>query len=273
VTLEADNKKLPSYEQPPVTEVACSVLFPPIKGLFSPYLGLLWQRFQPEYPFCNDVAPIAPSIEIFDEQDVELKINLTSVPPLPRVWFINQDETKLIQVQPDRFIHNWRKIDEKSKYPRYDSLIKDFQKHLIIFDNFIAEADLERIQPRQYELTYVNEIPQGQTWLTPEDIGRIFPDIDWKASSSRFLVHPQNLDWSTVFELPNQQGRLRASVKTIILDKKSTLFFELTARGVGNYTSSETLRSWFDMAHEWIVRAFSDLTKEEVQINTWKRRE
>jgi hypothetical protein len=63
VIVGADIIKLPSYDQPPVTEVACSVLFDSIEGLLSPHIGLLWQRFQPEYPFCDDVAPIAPRIE------------------------------------------------------------------------------------------------------------------------------------------------------------------------------------------------------------------
>lgn len=272
MTVGADTGKLPSYDQPPITEVACSILFPPLEGLLSPYIGLLWQRFQPEYPSCDDVVPIAPRVEIFDDQNAEPQLKLSNIPPLPRVWFINQDGTRIIQIQQDRFIHNWRKVGVDSEYPRYNSLIRAFQNHLANFDNFLTEAELGRVQPLQYELTYVNQIPQGQAWLTLEDIGKVFPDVSWKGSSPRFLAHPQSISWATVFELPDELGRLHTSVKPVILNEKPTLLFELTVRGIGNYTSLEILQNWFDTAHEWIVCAFADLTDKETQTKIWKRR-
>jgi uncharacterized protein (TIGR04255 family) len=253
--------------------VACSVLFPSLEGLLSPHVGLLWQRFQPEYPFCDDVVPIPPRVEVFKNQDVESQLKLSSIPPLPRAWFINQNGTRIIQIQRDRFVHNWRKTETDSEYPRYDRLIKDFQKHLAEFDDFLTEAELGQVQPIQYELTYVNQIPQGQAWLTLEDIGKIFPDVSWKAGSSRFLSHPQSISWVAVFDLPDELGRLHASVKLGVLNEKPTLLFDLTVRGLGNYTSRDTLQNWFDEAHKWIVCAFADLTDKEMQTKTWKRRE
>jgi uncharacterized protein (TIGR04255 family) len=273
VTAGEDIKKLPFYDQPPITEVACSVLFPSLEELLSPHIGLLWQRFQPEYPFCDDVVPITPRVEIFDDQNIEPQLKLSNIPPLPRAWFINQDGTRIIQIQRDRFVHNWRKVHVDSEYPRYSSLIRDFQNHLNNFDDFLTEASLGQVQPLQYELTYVNQIPQGQVWSTLEDIGKVFPDIIWKASSSRFLAHPQSIHWTTVFELPNKLGRLHTSVKPATLNEKPTLLFDLTVRGIGNYNSREILQNWFDTAHEWIVRAFADLTDKETQTKIWKRRE
>ncbi len=266
-------KKLPFYDQPPITEVACSVLFPSLEGLLSAHIGLIWQRFQPEYPACDDVVPIVPKVEIFDDHKFEPQLKLSNIPPLPRVWFISQDGTKIIQIQRDRFIHNWRKASPESEYPRYDSLIRAFQAYLSNFDDFLTEAELGRVQPLQYELTYVNHIPKGQGWLTFEEIGNVFPDIGWQVGSPRFLSHPQSLSWATVFELPDELGRLYTSVKPAILDDgTSTLMFDLTVRGIGSYTSREMLQSWFDIAHEWIVRAFADLTHQEMQTKIWSRR-
>ncbi len=272
MTVGADTGKLPSYEQPPITEVACSVVFPSIEGLLSPHIGLLWQKFQPEYPLCDDVVPIASRIEFFGNQSIEPQLSLSNIPPLPRVWFISQDETRIVQIQRDRFVHNWRKVTLESEYPRYDSLIETFQEHLANFYDFLAEAELGEVQPLQYELTYVNEIPQGKAWLTLEDIGKIFPDISWKKSSQRFLTCPQNISWATVFELPDQLGRLHTSVKSVILNERLTLLFELTVRGIGSFTSRDTSQDWFNTAHEWIVYAFADLTDKETQANVWKRK-
>lgn len=272
MTVGADAGKLPSYDLPPVTEVACSVLFSSIEQLLSPHIGLLWQQFQPEYPFCDDVAPIAPKIEVFGNQNIEPEFELSHVPPLPRVWFINQNGTRVVQIQRDRLVYNWRKVSAESEYPRYASLIKAFQGYLSNFDVFLKEAELGQVRPLQYELTYINQIPKGQAWSSIEDIGKVFPDFKWISNPQRFLTHPQSISWATVFELPDQLGRLHTSVKPAIFNDNPTLLFELTVRGIGNYNSLEVLQNWFDVAHEWIVRAFADLTEEETQTQIWKRR-
>lgn len=273
MTPEANSGKLPSYEQPPLTEVACSVLFQPIAGLLSPYIGLLWQEFQPDYPICDDVAPIAPRIETFGQQSIGQKIELSQIPQLPRVWFIHQDSTRIIQVQRDRFIYNWRKIDPQNEYPRYEILVEAFYKHLTKFNDFLKETDLGEIQLLQYELTYINQIPQGQIWSSLDDIGKVFPDISWGVNPQRFLTHPQNISWATIFELPKEFGRLYVSVNPAFSNDEQFIMFELTVRGIGSSTSFSDVKNWFNSAHHWIVRAFADLTDKEVQTRVWKRRD
>lgn len=272
MTVSANTRQLPSYDKPPVSEVVCSVLFDSIEALLSPHIGLLWQRFQPDYPFCNDVAPLASKVEVFNNQVIKAQLELSDIPPLPRVWFINSDGTRVVQIQRDRLIHNWRKIGSNSEYPRYDSLIKAFQEHFNRFNSFIEEGDLGKIQILQYELTYVNQIPQGEAWETLEDIGKIFPDFKWQANLNRFLPIPQSIDWDTSFDLPEEFGRLHISIRDAVLNNHPTLLFELTVRGIGGYTSLDSMQSWFDAAHERIVQAFADLTDERIQTNVWKRR-
>jgi uncharacterized protein (TIGR04255 family) len=235
---------------------------------------LLWESFQPEYPFFDDVAPIAPKIELFGNQVIESELQLSDIPPLPRVWFVSSDETRIIQIQRDRLIHNWRKLSSDSEYPRYDSLIQAFQDYLSRFDSFLKEAELGQIQPSQYELTYVNQIPQGEAWKTLEDIGKIFPDFTWRVNSQRLFPEPKSVNWTTIFELPDQIGRLYATLKSVsaLQENKSILLFELTVRGIGSHTSCELMKDWFDIAHGWIVGAFADLTSETIQTEIWKRR-
>lgn len=273
MTLGTDTRQLISYEKPPVNEVICSVLFDPIEALLTPHIGLLWQRFQPDYPFCNDVTPVAPNVEIFNDQAIETVIQLSNIPPLPRVWFISSDETKVVQIQRDRLIHNWRKISSNSECPRYNSLIKAFQNHLKSFNDFLQEADLGTIQIRQYELSYVNQISQGEGWETLEDLGKIFPDFKWQNSVERFLPKPQYIHWNTTFDLPENLGRLHISITNGLTNDHPTVFFALTVRGMGNYNSFDLMQNWFDMAHEWTVKAFADLTDQKIQTNIWKRRD
>jgi uncharacterized protein (TIGR04255 family) len=268
--------ELPHYEKPPVVEVVCGILFDPIETLLTPHIGILWQKFQPDYPFCSDVAPLAPKVEVFNEsietQQIRLAdIRLTDVPPLPRVWFIKSDQTTLIQVQRDRFIHNWRKVSPENEYLRYETLINVFQDHLSCFDSFLNEAGLGEIKPQQYELTYINQIPQGQGWKTLEEIGDIFPDFAWRANTQRFLTNPKNTSVTTTFDLPDEIGRLYAVINHVMSDTGPTLSFEITVRGIGNYKSREAMRDWFDIAHDWVGKAFADLTGENVRRNIWKQ--
>ncbi len=271
--ITGDNSgKLPHYDEPPVTEVAFSVLFLPLEGLLSPHIGLLWERFQPEYPYCTDSNPIVPEFEFFDQKNIEPLLEQSDIAPLPRVVFTSQDETRIIQIQRDGFACNWRKVDMQNKYPKYSNLIAEFQENLVKFDEFLQNCELDKLQPLQYELTYVNQIPQGEAWLTFEDIGKIFPDMSWRKSALRFLTNPQSIAWDALFELPDKIGRLYASIKSIKIEDESTLLFEMTVRGIGNYTSREVLQDWFSIAHEWIVSAFTDLTGNETQTKIWKRR-
>ena len=273
MTVKLNNTKQLSYDQPPITEVACSVLFNSLEGILTPHIGLLWGVFQPEYPFSDDAAPIAPRIEAFGNQNIETELELSNIPTLPRVWFISTDETRIIQIQRDQLIHNWRKLGSDSEYPRYDSLIQAFQEHLSKFDNFLVQSEIGKVEPVQYELTYVNKIPQGETWKTFEDIGKIFPDYAWRTHSQRFLSEPETINWITTFELPDEIGRLYVVIRnTIDEEKNPLLLFELTVRGIGSYSSYESMKSWFDIAHEWVVQAFADLTAETIQTEIWKRK-
>ncbi len=47
---------------------------------------------------------------------------------------------------------------------------------------------------------------------------------------------------------------------------------ELTVRGIPKDKSVETMWQWFDLAREWIVRGFTDLTGQEMH-SRWERQE
>jgi uncharacterized protein (TIGR04255 family) len=74
-----------------------------------------------EYPQIKETAPIPSQIERYgDEQQQGVTPNFQFMDNAnTRSWFINSSDTKVIQVQRDRFIINWRKLDTGEKYPRY----------------------------------------------------------------------------------------------------------------------------------------------------------
>ncbi len=214
-----------------------------------------------------------PAIERFGPAPEPNEVEISASPPLPRVWFIHKDENGIIQVQRDRFLHNWKKVRPQDEYPRYSYVKSLFQQHLATFERCLNELNIGGLVTQQYEMTYVNHIPQGEGWQTFSEIADVFPDFAWQVRPERFLSVPDGRNLRSNFALPNQSGRLHATIRNGIRrdDQRPLVLLELTARGIGTDISREAMWNWFDMAHEWIVRGFVDLTGDEIQKKTWRR--
>ena len=63
------------------------------------------------------LLPLAVQIEGSGGSPAQPEVELLENPPLPRVWFLEPNGNKLIQVQRERFHHNWRKINPGDEYP------------------------------------------------------------------------------------------------------------------------------------------------------------
>lgn len=260
----SDNQPLlPSYKTPPVIEVICDVTFQALDGLKGPHFGLFWHNIRDEYPECDQYIRLGLAGKISDADTIF---------PLPRFWFVSKDKNFLIQLQDDRFIFNWRQVDAQDVYPRYGLVIERFKMELKRFETFVIEQELGALGIKECELTYINVIPQGDGWDNLSDIGSIFKDLDWVQRDQRFLRDPQTCLWSTSFSLPEDFGSLHVKLHnaTRRIDNRPLLRFELNARGLGGDTSHDAIWRWFDLAHEWIVKGFTDLTTERMH-KIWKR--
>jgi uncharacterized protein (TIGR04255 family) len=237
VVTQVTSQHLPVYDNPPVNEVVCGLLFKRIDEFLNPYLGILWEKYKPEYSECREVAPLMPVIENFD-QPSQPESQYVDILPLPRTWFVHARGNGVMQIQRDRFLHNWRKIRPDDEYPRYDNVIDMFRTYLLRFVEFLEENNLGTVTPLQYELTYINHIIQGEGWETISDVGKVFPHFSWQTSKNNFLPSPDSINWQTSFALPNRAGRLHTKVQNATRreDGRPVLLFELTARGIGDYT-------------------------------------
>jgi hypothetical protein len=171
----------------------------------------------------------------------------------------------------------WEKF--KAEYPRYQEVspivpvIELFKRHLSSFEDFVEEAPLGSIEPVQYEMTYVNLIPQDEGWSSLKELRKVFPDFAWQ-NKPRFLPEAEVINWRTSYVLPKQAGRLHTTIRngTRADDNSPIVRFELTARGMPADTSKDAMWQWFALDHEWIVKGFEDLTGSTMHKNVWKKR-
>ena len=263
---EMMSNDLPSFDKPPVVEVVMGVQFEPLETMLAPHFGLFWECVRDEYPICRDAPPIVPQIEELGQPGALKRANLQIVsrPPLPRIFFEHSNGEWLIQLQPDRFLHNWRAASATGIYPRYRAVRSQFSSQWSRFQSFIADSDLGDLKINQLEMTYMNHIGP-----LPDDLhfGDVFPDLQWR-SSERNLKQPESLNVAYSFASDDNVNRLRANIKPAShSDKGKILVFDLTVRGTPD---GDDFENWFDKSRDWIVTAFADLTSDRWH-KIWER--
>jgi uncharacterized protein (TIGR04255 family) len=256
-----DSTHLPDYNNPPLNEVVCGLGFEKIERFKGHHIGLFWQKIKDEFPLVEHAIRLDQN---------PLQIDLKEY--LPRVWFVRNEQNRLIQLQDDKFYFNWRRMQEDETYPRYKTIIEDFKKYLSIFEKFLEEENLGSVNPERCELTYINHILKGEGWESVSDVNNIFCDLCWN-TEDRFLPPPVNVGGHVVFQLPDKKGRLEVILQQVIrkLDKRSMFVLQNKATGLGEDKNMSAVWEWFSVAHEWIVYGFTDLTKKSVQKDVWQR--
>lgn len=253
-------RDLPDYRTPPLIEVVFGVKFTPLPKWRIPHIGAFWQLVAQEYGKCEHAPPFGDSS--FTDPTTGI--------PLPRVWLLNATDDKLIQMQQGRFLFNWRRRPTAAKYPRYQSLVEEYFKLLETFEKFTSEKELGELSWEQFELTYLNHIPQPEGWSFPTDFERVIDRVRWQPGGS-LLRHPFAMGWQATFPFGEKTGTLQVKVNPAkqTESQQELILLELVARGLPAAAPRDNMRDWFDRAHEWIVRGFAELTSEEAQRDLW----
>lgn len=263
-----------AFERPPVVEVVFGVQFA-TEQLQGPHVGLFWQYVRNDFPRFQEVAPLPAVIEgAPGTPEKVVDVALPLVPPLRRTWLLSEDGSSLIQIQEDRFLVNWKRMPIEGdrpqydiEYPSYDTIVVLFESYWGKYNEFLQSEGIELVDVQQQELTYINHISE-ENGLSDIGRGHIFVDHLEAKEEGRFLPAPEAINWRTSYVLPDNCGRLHMTVQSAIRrqDSAPIVRFDVTARGVG----SDGLRSWFDLAHEWITHGFADVTSPELH-QVWGR--
>lgn len=257
--------KLPKYDNPPVIEVACGLIFHKIEKFKIPHLGQFWNEIKDDFPHCDHATPL---VEINNE-------NVDSVTglPLPRVWFISEGRDQLIQIQNGRFHFNWRKINESETYLSFENINNLFKGLSDKFSRFLDNQKLHPFDIYQCELVYINHVPIKEDWKTLNDLNKVFPGIFLNLYRDTPLSKLANLSASCTIPLPDNMGHLSVKFQKALRKTNSIpiILIEISARGIGEDKTDLGLKNWFNRAHESIVGTFSEITTLEIQKELWGR--
>ncbi len=254
-----------SFEKAPLIEVICGITFN-APEFSSVHFGLYWQSIKDRYPSLPmDTHPVG---------EVQL---LALLPKLRRVWFKSPDERNFIQLQADKFLYNWRKSATDEEYTHSQSVYEGFQAEWMHFYQWWTSLEQEqqkdelnvfpvsfsRIEPTQYELTYLNHMDARLGWHSSEDTPKIFSflEYDWPSSP---LGQPKANNISLEFDLPDPLGTLTMVIAQGMRldDNTPILICELTARSLG---ARIPFNGWFEDTHEFVVQTFISLLREEIK--------
>lgn len=248
------NTSLLNYKNPPVHEVACGIKFQLDERLNSLIFGQFWEEIKEEFDNVSELPAIEDGNVLF----------ISNLPKLRRLWFSSKDNNEhLIQLQQDRVIFNWKKIEGKT-YPRFELIYEEFQKYLskyFLLDYLNKQKIVLKVE--KLFLTYVNLIK----FDNENDCCSVF--VDHKFSDlARF---PDKLQW-----LSESVKSDSHNLTSIITGTKKEIILELSASSINSFNemdlSIDSLRdveNWFFGAREIITSNFSDMTSEMIQTNLW----
>ncbi|GIW91114.1 MAG: hypothetical protein KatS3mg109_1546 [Pirellulaceae bacterium] len=256
------------YDRPPVVEVILGTQFELLSGFGNAHLGAFWKTLdQEEWPFVADAPPLLTELEEFTPEARwarGLRFQLSTT-PVARLQITNRRRDRMIQVQNNCLHFNWIRQGGLD-YPRYACVREGFITTLKQFVGFVNHQGLGQFRPSQWEVTYLNHIPKGTVWHTPQDwdffsLLRSVPVYDGLIAGESFSG-----EWH--FMIPDKRGRLHVRWEHgLKSDSEETelVVLTLTARGPleGDQADLNMLLDGVDLGHRTVVEAFAKLMSED----------
>lgn len=256
-----------TFRSPPINEVVISTYFnPPLTDLRNEHIGLFWGTIRNEFPIVQQHPPVG----------IDLDVASDGLFPMPRYWFVSQNEVNLIQIQKNAFIYNWRRRSIDDIYPGYHVVIKPtFDKYFGFFSEFVRN-EVNGSEPKVdlCELSYINTEEQNEVWNGYLDTQNIFPSFSvfkLETESSELLGYDCNYGYKMSPDLQLNIG-IRSGSKKQQPDLP-VLVFEIKASGRFGQITKSRADEWFERAHDTVEKHFVDMTSSEVRMNVWKQSE
>lgn len=266
------------YDNPPLVEVSIGIQFTDLP-IRTADVGDFRRLFAEQLDLTDyeEHQPLEPRIEIFEPTPRQFpSIRLETLPPLARQWFATKDDgSRLVQLQRDRLIYNWRRIPS-DEYPRYPVVKKGFVDSYGCFETVIRNILSEkkrRIEITQCELAYFNHIESGNVWGNHSEVDKVIQSLDHSALHQHSIEDVRyGFRKRLVSDKGNPLGRVSVNVTPVFrsADSMPLIQIDLTARGKPETPNIADALSFFDSCHSEIVTLFTDLTTNSMHT-VWGR--
>ena len=261
---------LPEFDAPPLAEVVLSIQFDSLQSFQFVHVGSLYDQYCNQFPIIQYQPTLLPVFETFGLGSAltnRLHLQFADRPAIPRLWFVNRENSELVQFQPDRLTHNWRKIETDQSYPRYETLRQAFLNETNILIAYLSEQNLGPITPNQCEVSYVNIIRAAPNGVSLKQFSRVdIPSVgpfEDGAITARYQISGN--DGAPV-------GRIMVqSTPAVDHVGEQVTHLTITGRGPPLAPTIEAAFDFLDQCHVSVVRAFAAVTTDELQL-VWKRR-
>jgi len=265
--------ELPDFDRPPAVETFLGFHFASLQNWKTQYFGLFWQEIKDEYPDVQVLPPIPGEDVVRIELDAQ-RVNLKVQGQIPvRWWYLHADGRRLIQIQSNRFIQNWRKRDAEDKYVHYADLKPSFLEVWERFVSFLKKHEVEAPKIHLCEICYVNNIDRGDAWHNFSDLHKVISGWSGKGATG-FLPNPNLVTLNTVYPISAASGTLHVVMEPGRRQSDSTdvIQLSLTAHCRPSSARPGDLSAGLDLGREWIVRGFEDFTTGEMHTLWGKRK-
>lgn len=254
-------KPIPKFNNPPIVEKLMGIQFEPLQQWSVPHFGLFWQEIRDSFPRFEVQPPILrgqPGMTIEDSI---------------RCWFFHKSQTKLIQVQRDRFLYNWQRPTTYEEYPHYDTIRPEFAESWQKFCNFLAENEINQPVIEQCEIIYIDHLERGREWQSLSDLPSVINC--WSGLSGGLLnAEPELITIQIAYSLPDINGNLTVQLQPASRNEDSKEILQLTITATGKPVSQnvDDVLSWFDAGRDCAVKSFIDLTTKKMH-DLWEQRD
>lgn len=260
------------FDAPPVAEVALSIQTSPVPRLQTADMSVFWDRFlRPDYPHTQDQPAAAPQIERFDDTAFMPSVMFGFGAPLGRQWYLSEDQTRLVQLQNDRLVLNWRRLGSEA-YPHYETLREDLKRIAQQWSEYLEREGFQPQQVVQAEVTYINQMPVDEPFKHLSDLGALLAVLrpEWPPQMGR----PELVQLEQRFVVDSPGGKFArmylAVAPAILQDGRSGLTLNLVVRGAPAVSSLEGVLTWLDFAHNQIINSFADITTNAMR-QKWRQ--
>jgi uncharacterized protein (TIGR04255 family) len=232
----------------PLDEVVMGVRFVAPNFSVIDY-GLFWDELNERYPNVSTQPPI---------QHVPEVGGFIFAQSLPRIWYQSADGHFVVQLQADKLVINWRRVNREGTYPRYAAISERFFDALARFEKAVKRLNESYpLVTQQLEFSYVNLIDES---LRQAVNGPMF---SWESKDwNKMLPSPSGKVVQYNFDFPEDAMRLTATTRPAIeiASQQTITSFQLDARSTSVPDSWE---QWYDVAHKKLNEAFKDLLTRE----------